>query len=373
MCFLEAKRHRSAGLKCLFIVQGEGRGHLTQALTLRTLLDEEGHKVVHVMVGQSSQRETPSFFSQKIHSPTSHFESPNYIWDTEDKNLHLPLTFYINIKKLPQFIKSIHRIHKTIASTRPDVILNFFEPLVGIYALLYRPQIPIISVAHQYLFLHPRFCFPPGRRLAKMLAKTFTRITAIGARALLALSFYPLPDLPDKRLYIVPPLIRREVLGKRETKSDGYLLVYILNSGYGKEIISWHKKSREIEKHCFWDSKNAREKWSFDNYLTFHRIDDEKFLDMMYNCRAVITTAGFESICEACYLGKKVIAVPVGNHFDQLFNAYDVHINAGLGTSEKSFQNIDPLILDRSVDFQNYRQWVKQNGAKFVRQIANCL
>ena len=33
-------------MKILFIIQGEGRGHLTQALSLRQKLMAEGHEIV---------------------------------------------------------------------------------------------------------------------------------------------------------------------------------------------------------------------------------------------------------------------------------------------------------------------------------------
>ena len=37
-------------MKFLFIVQGEGRGHLTQAITLEDMLQRNGHEVVEVLV-----------------------------------------------------------------------------------------------------------------------------------------------------------------------------------------------------------------------------------------------------------------------------------------------------------------------------------
>ena len=39
-------------MKVLFIVQGEGRGHLTQAITLEEILRRNGHEVVEVLVGK---------------------------------------------------------------------------------------------------------------------------------------------------------------------------------------------------------------------------------------------------------------------------------------------------------------------------------
>ena len=43
-------------MKILFIIQGEGRGHLTQALSLRQKLADEGHEIVGVLVGKSPAR-----------------------------------------------------------------------------------------------------------------------------------------------------------------------------------------------------------------------------------------------------------------------------------------------------------------------------
>lgn len=48
-------------MKFLFIVQGEGRGHLTQAITLEEILRRNGHEVVEVLVGKSSSRRLPGF------------------------------------------------------------------------------------------------------------------------------------------------------------------------------------------------------------------------------------------------------------------------------------------------------------------------
>lgn len=53
-------------MKVLFIVQGEGRGHLTQAITMEELLRRNGHEVVEVLVGKSNSRCLPGFFNRSI-------------------------------------------------------------------------------------------------------------------------------------------------------------------------------------------------------------------------------------------------------------------------------------------------------------------
>lgn len=46
-------------MKVLFIVQGEGRGHLTQAITMEELLCRNGHEVVEVLVAKAIRAVCP--------------------------------------------------------------------------------------------------------------------------------------------------------------------------------------------------------------------------------------------------------------------------------------------------------------------------
>lgn len=41
-------------MKYIFIVQGEGRGHLTQCMALEEILRKNGHEVVEILVGKAS-------------------------------------------------------------------------------------------------------------------------------------------------------------------------------------------------------------------------------------------------------------------------------------------------------------------------------
>ena len=88
-------------MKFLFIVQGEGRGHLTQAITLEDMLQRNGHEVVEVLVGKSSSRTLPGFFNRSIHAPVKRFISPNFLPTTDNKRVNLNNTsvnFYRKIK-----------------------------------------------------------------------------------------------------------------------------------------------------------------------------------------------------------------------------------------------------------------------------------
>ena len=72
-------------MKYLFIVQGEGRGHLTQAIAMEDILRRNGHEVVEVLVGKSNNRQLPRFFNRSIHAPIKRFESPNFLPTASNK------------------------------------------------------------------------------------------------------------------------------------------------------------------------------------------------------------------------------------------------------------------------------------------------
>ena len=48
-------------MKFIFVVQGEGRGHATQAIALQERLQDSGHEVVKVFYGTSPHRPIADF------------------------------------------------------------------------------------------------------------------------------------------------------------------------------------------------------------------------------------------------------------------------------------------------------------------------
>ena len=240
-------------MKFVFIVQGEGRGHLTQALALYDILVDRGHEISHVIVGKSVQRKIPRYFFDNINAPVSRIESPNFIWDSENKALNFRRSITTNLKKINIFLSGVRKIHQLISTCQPDVIINFYEVLAGVYGLLYRPKTPLICIGHQYLFFHPQFRFPPRHFLDRCSAKIVTQVTLMGSSKVLALSLYPLKKVKRRNLVVIPPLIRKKVLELKPEKCNDFYLVYILNSGYSKEIIAWHDHNQLLPTHCFWD------------------------------------------------------------------------------------------------------------------------
>lgn len=352
--------------KFLFVVQGEGRGHMTQAISMYDLLTAHGDEVCSVMVGCSNNREIPRFFYDKIAALVIPFASPNFVVDGHNKSIKLLPSVLKNLGRLGTFRKSIKLIHQQVKQHQPDGIINFYDPLVGLYYLFNRPRTPLVCVGHQYLMLHPAFPFPKGHAADRISITFYTRLTAYGASKRLALSFYELPAY--KRISVIPPLLRKEVYSASVYEGD-YFLVYLVNSGYSDEIIRWNEKNPQQELHCFWDKKDAPEEFRHSSTLTFHRLNDQKFLKLMAACKAFISTAGFESICEAMYFGKPVFLVPVEGHFEQLCNAIDAQV-AGAGIYATTF-SIDTLMhyLPDHIPPANFRNWANTLPDRFFGEI----
>jgi uncharacterized protein (TIGR00661 family) len=322
--------------KFIFVVQGEGRGHLTQAIALYELLTAKGHTVQAVLIGNSSERSIPVYVSERIHAPIIPFKSPGFKTDHKNKSIHLGKTILSTFANRKHYQKSMQTIRATVDSYQPDVLVNFYEPIIGLCSFIKKLNTCVVSIAHQYIYLHPEYKFPSGSKtIDRVFLKWYTKLTAFGSQRLVALSFYPLQTNSYKNILLSPPLLRKE-LKEQEVYKGTHFLVYLVNSGYMQDVINWHKLNPDFELHCFTDSKIVKGKWQYNEKLCFHSLDDRKFLNYMASSKGLITTAGFESVCEALFLGKPVMMVPVEHHFEQWCNSHDA-LNAGAGIRSDSF------------------------------------
>lgn len=352
-------------MKFLFIIQGEGRGHLTQSIALRQLLTEAGHEVVGVMVGKSPARQLPDFFLRQMKLPIYPFESPNFLPTAKNKQVHLMRSLAYNLFRLPKYLRSMHYIQQVIRESEVDVVVNFYELLTGLTYLVYRPSAVLVCVAHQYLFLHPDFEFPRANRLSLFSLRLFTRLTAIGATQRLALSFRKMREVPRDRIVVVPPLLRRELFDMKASKGN-YLHGYLLNSGYSEEIRSWHGQHPTVAMHFFWDKKDAQVETKIDEGLSFHRLDDQLFLRYMAGAKAYATTAGFESVCEAMYWGKPILMVPT--HIEQVCNAFDAQRTGCCAVADQFDLDALLAISEQPIDPSVFRHWVQQANWLILRE-----
>jgi uncharacterized protein (TIGR00661 family) len=343
---------------------------MTQAMAVKEMAEAAGHQIVAVTLGASAHRPMPAYFASAMkinvrQLPTLEFKYKN------NRSVSNTATLLGVFGNLPKYFRLLRQLDDIVRETQPDVIINFFEPIAAFYAITRRKRPPVIAIGHQFMFQHPGYVRAPQLWKQLLSMRIYTRI--LGARATkLALSLYAAPDLPEKRIVVGPPILRKQLFQLASNPNGDFVLVYLLNHGYAGQIISWSKKNPQTKLHCFYDKPDALAEFQHSPSLTFHRLDGEKFLQMMAECRHVVCTAGFESVCEAAWLGKPLFLVPVENHVEQQVNALDAE-QFGIGLAEKSF-NLDRLAeLPGSLPTEKFRSWVASAPEKLFDAIEHAV
>jgi len=359
--------------KFIFTVQGEGRGHLTQAISLTQVAREAGHEVVGYAVGSFQGRKVPAFFKEFIgDTPLIQYESPSINYG-KGKSVQLGKTAFQAFRRFRTYWNSACQLQEFIDELQPDGLVNFYESITGLYFLKTGSKLPCMSVGHQYLLLNRHFQSISEKKLDQFLLNLNTKITAIGSQKLVGLSFRPMASDELNHISVVPPLLRQEIRALQPEQGERWL-VYLTHFRLADEIMAWSNKNPEIQLDCFWDNPARREEYAYSENLTFYPIDAEKYLQKMQGCKGLISTAGFESVAEAMYLGKPVMMVPVPNHIEQMINAYDGELS-GAGIAARTF-DLDVFkgyLPQHPEGAEQFQAWCGQSRYLMANHLSNLI
>jgi len=354
-------------MRIVFIVQGEGRGHITQAISLFQQLQESRHEIVACLVGTKNNTGFSSILETEIAAPIHYFGSPNLIYNKAGNGLSLKRTAKENFLKIPEFWRNLKKIKICTNEYKPDLIINFYDLLSGIYQIRYPFTAPQICIGHQYVLLHHDYVFPENKKIDRFLVNANSRITAMKAKKMLALSFSPFGN--RNKIVSIPPLIRNTVI-KQDVGQSSYFVAYLTNENLLSELSDWQKKNSQIEIHCFIKINLSAIVTKLHENFFIHPLDPEKFIKFMATSKGLITTAGFEAVCEAIYFGKPVMMVPVPNHYEQTCNALDAS-RYGAGLAQENF-NLDQFLLFSS-EFKSpmiqFRNWLNEGKSKLIDEL----
>ena len=141
------------GLKVFFNVQGEGRGHMTQAIALAGMLRRAGHEIIGCEVGHGEHSIVPEFFKQRMACDITSHASPTIKLDASSRSIDVWNTTLSAGRLAMRYVDSVRSMEATIKAAKPDVLVNFYDPLFGF--LSDDLGIPRVAVAPQYMFYHP--------------------------------------------------------------------------------------------------------------------------------------------------------------------------------------------------------------------------
>src|SRR5580704_14796738 len=120
-------------MKMMFCVLGEGRGHMTQAMAVKEMVEAAGHQIVAVTLGVSSRRPVPAYFESAMKMPVSQLPTLEFKYKN-NRSVSNGATLVGVLGNLPKYARVLRQFDSIVQQTQPDLIINFFEPIAAFYA-----------------------------------------------------------------------------------------------------------------------------------------------------------------------------------------------------------------------------------------------
>lgn len=204
-----------------------------------------------------------------------------------------------------------------VSRFKPDVVISDFDPWTARYAALTgRPLVAVDNVHFMNRCRHPEEVVSADRYAASLMQPVANAMVP-GARHYLVTSFVDAETISsDTSLH--QPILRPAILAAKGARNAGHLVAYFNDEA----DHSWYARAlggAGVPVRLY-GRKNLRGEERSGN-VTFCPFSDDRFIDDLATCSAVVGGAGFTLMTEAIYLGKPMLAVPFGNQYEQILNA----------------------------------------------------
>ena len=302
-------------MKVIFSTCISGNGHQTQSIAVKQFLKEKGIDVCCNLVGKPFKKNLPEYFTKEFN--IVQHDSFDFVFG-ENSEVIIWKTFLKNLVQMPKLIYSFIKICAKIKKEKPDVIVNFYEPLVGLTAIFFR-DIKYISFGHQYAMESSRYPKIDGFLFQKIFLGIINGITSIESK-IVALSYY---KFDSEDMIVCPPILRKESYNT-SNKTENFVLVYLMNEDMVSGLVDSAALHPDLNIECF--TKLTRKHQTISN-VKLYNLDGQLFQEKMKVCNAVVCSGGFETSAEAILQHKPLLMVPLPNHFEQYANCNDAKIH----------------------------------------------
>ena len=276
-------------MKIFYAIQATGNGHISRAQHLYPYLKKYG-EVDFFLSGSNASLDFDLPIKFRNNGCSLHYNPCGGLdyWEIA-KNIH-PIALFKDAKNLPL--------------SNYDVIINDFEAVTSLACKLQNKK--SIQFGHQASFVS-KLCPRPkkGDFLGELVLNNYsTSSHTIG------LHFKKYDS------FIYNPVIKKNILEANPTNKK-HISVYLPSFDVDcleKAFLALP----DVEFH--WFLKTVKEPYRQGNIL-FYPINQALFDTSLIHCDGIITGGGFETPAEALYLEKKVLSIPIANHYEQACNA----------------------------------------------------
>jgi uncharacterized protein (TIGR00661 family) len=305
----------------VYAMCGEGRGHATRARAVVEGLRRR-HRVTLFASGCAHAMLAPVYRNTEV----AVFPIPGLHFAYND-NGRVALVRTVAAATRFRFAVGdyIRAVLPELERAQADLVIADFEPILPRAAR--KLGVPFVSFDHQhYLVVSDLRALPGPLRRRAALAAPFVEFLYDWQQATIVSSFYAPPLKPAYRSAIqVGTLIRPELLRVRPERG-GHLLVYMRR--HAPPAVLEALAACGMPVRVYGIGERAAE-----GPLEFRAVDQERFIEDLATCQAVVSTAGNQLVGEALHLGKPMLVLPEERNFEQEVNAYFLE-RSGAGWAE---------------------------------------
>lgn len=328
-------------MKIAYGVMGYGRGHATRTAAVLPALQRQ-HDITVFAGGDAYEVLAPQF-------PTVRIPVIGYRYNARGSH-SLPRTLAENLAPLGDLLfggAGSVLVEREFRERGIQLVISDSE--AWCHRAAQKLNLPRISFDHVGIIAYCKPHFPPDLWLAgRRDAWGYRSVMGVPERILLS-SFYPAePMFPNTQ--IVGPMLRDEVLRARSESGDSLLCYF--NKGEHQYLPHVDRALRLLD--CPVVIYGTPYRGQVDN-LDFRAPSNDGFVHDLAHCRAVLSTAGNQTIGEAIHLGKPILAVPE-DAFEQRLNA---HMVETMGAGQRAdLRQLTPSDVDR---FMGNLGWYRSN------------
>jgi uncharacterized protein (TIGR00661 family) len=322
--------------KIVISLCGEGRGHATRIATLVERLDDEHEILVF------TSDDAFAFLSHRFAAGQPRVrvaEIPGIVFQYTGGRLDVMKSIAAGLDyQARQLGPLVDRMMGELESFGADVAVVDFEPALPRAAG--RMGIPLVSVDHQHFLLAYDLDALPWTLQwnAWFMSRAVWLYVAEAADTVVSAFFRPPLRRGWEHVVQVGPLLRREILAA-EPRDDGFIVSYLRRHTPFSAIEALADCGLPVRVYGLGHREPA-------GHVSFHAIDERRFVDDLAGCRAVVAAAGNQLIGEALHLGKPMLLLPEKAHAEQLMNS---HFLAAMGCG--GFTPLEEVTRDRVRSF----------------------
>ena len=297
--------------KIFYSMAGEGRGHAARVRAVVEQLRGE-HQFVLFAPDQAYD-----FLAPRYPAGTPNVEVrriPGLRFHYSGSRLNLWKTTWSGLGYLWQLPGLVGGLKQAIRNENPDLVLADFEPALPRAAAGMR--VPFISLNHQhFLVACDLSSLPSHLRQWALVMKLAVKAHHSNQDQTIVSSFFKAP-LRRKYAHVmqVGPLLRPELKHLQPLAGD-FILSYLRPNTPPHILEALQHCNREVRVYGLGERPAA-------GNLRFRPLSEKSFGEDLASCAALVGAAGNQSLGEALYFGKPVLALPEADHHEQLINAH---------------------------------------------------